>query len=181
MRPRTSVFIATSLDGFIARPDGSIDWLDEANKTITPGQDCGFAEFFASVDTLVMGRGTFESVLHLPEWFYGDKPLVVLSQSLTQLPAETPASVSLSAEEIEPLLERLASLGRQHLYIDGGQLIQSFLRQGLIDELTITRIPVLLGSGRPLFGELESDVPLQLISSKSWDFGFVQDHYRVVR
>mgnify|MGYP001547731545 CR=1 FL=1 len=180
MRPRTSVFIATSLDGFIARPDGAIDWLDEANETITPGEDCGFAEFFATVDTLVMGRGTFESVLHLPQWFYGDKPLVVLSQSLTSLPEEAPASVSLSSEGIEPLLERLASLGRKHLYIDGGKTIQSFLRAGLIDELTITRIPVLLGRGLPLFGDIESDVRLRLISSKSWDFGFVQDHYRVV-
>ena len=177
MNARCSVFIATSLDGFIARSDGRIDWLNDANALVPPGEDCGFAEFFSSVDALVMGRNTFEQVLSFPEWPYGSKPVIVLSRSLRSLPAQVPATVTLSAEPPATLVARLSVKGLRHLYIDGGLTIQSFLMANLIGEMTITVIPVLLGSGKPLFGSLQRDVPLQLLACRAYDFGFVQSRY----
>lgn len=179
MKARCSVFIATSLDGFISRSDGRIDWLNKANALVPPGEDCGFAEFFSTVDALVMGRNTFEQVLSFPEWLYGSKPVVVLSHSLRSLPAQAPATVTLSAEPPVTLVERLSAEGLGHLYVDGGLTIQSFLLANLVGEMTITVIPVLLGSGKPLFGSLQSDVNLLLLASKAYDFGFVQSKYRV--
>jgi dihydrofolate reductase len=179
MRARCSVFIATSLDGFIARPDGRIDWLDRANALVPNGEDCGYAMFMSSIDALVMGRNTFEQVLAFAAWPYGTKPVHVLSTRLTALPNGVPATVSLSAETPARLVERLSTQGARHLYIDGGLTIQRFLRAGLIDELTITQIPILLGQGRPLFGLLESDVPLEHQSTVAFPFGFVQCKYRV--
>lgn len=178
---RCSVFIATSLDGFISRPDGSIDWLEQANAAIPKGEDCGFAEFFASVDALVMGRNTFEQVLTFPAWPYGGKPVLVLSRRLAALPGQVPPTVSLSSEAPARVVERMASQGLRHLYVDGGLTIQAFLAAGLIDELTLTVIPVLLGKGKPLFGALPRDVALELVSSRAFDFGFVQSKYRVRR
>lgn len=181
MNSRCSVFIATSLDGFIARSDGRIDWLNDANAMVPPGEDCGFAEFLSSVDALVMGRNTFEQVLSFPEWPYGSKPVVVLSHSLRSLPAQVPATVTLSAESPATLVARLSAQGLRHLYIDGGLTIQSFLMANLIEEMTITVIPVLLGSGKPLFGPLQSDVHLQFLTNRAYDFGFVQSTYLVRR
>ena len=179
MRPQCSVFIATSLDGFIARADGRIDWLEAANTTIPAGEDCGYAAFFASVDGMVMGRGTFETVLSFPTWPYGEKPVYVLSRTLAQLPQAVPPTLSLTSEPPTELLERLYAQGHRHLYVDGGRTIQGFLSAGLIQELTITVIPVLLGAGRPLFGPLWADVALELVSSREYPFGFVQSRYRV--
>lgn len=179
MNARCSVFVATSLDGFISRSDGRIDWLNGANALVPPGEDCGFAEFFSTVDALVMGRNTFEQVLSFSEWPYSSKPVVVLSHSLRSLPGQVPATVTLSAEPPATLVERLSAEGLGHLYIDGGLTIQSFLVANLVDEMTITVIPVLLGSGKPLFGSLRSDVNLQLLASRAYDFGFVQSKYRV--
>ena len=179
LRPKCSVFIATSLDGFIARTDGRIDWLLAANATVPAGEDCGYAEFFSTVDAMVMGRGTFEQVLTFPQWPYGELPVYVMSRTLTELPVSVPSSVSLVSEPPTELVDRLHAEGRRHLYVDGGRTIQSFLSAGLLDELTITLIPVLLGSGRPLFGPLWADVALDLISSRSYPFGFVQNRYSV--
>jgi dihydrofolate reductase len=102
-----------------------------------------------------------------------------VSRTLSQLPGPTPSSVSLSNEPPTELVERLHADGFRHLYVDGGRTIQAFLSAGLIDELTITVIPVLLGAGRPLFGPLWTDLPLQLISSRAYEFGFVQSRYRI--
>src|SRR5262245_27561880 len=173
MRPRCSVFIATSLDGYIAREDGRIDWLETANRSATPGGDFGYAAFFSTVDALVMGRGAFETVIRFPEWPYGEKPVYVVRRTLEHLPSNVPASVSLSAESPVELVTRLHGEGRRHLYVDGGRTIQGFLAAGLIDELTITVIPVLLGSGRPLFGRVWADVSLQLVASRSFECGYV--------
>ena len=177
----TSVFIATSLDGFIARADGDIDWLNEANAQVPEGEDCGYARFMATVDAMVMGRNTFEQVLTFGAWPYGETPVVVLSRSLRALPEGVPATVSLSAEAPGELVRRLGAAGLHHLYIDGGATIRSFLDAGLVDELTITRIPRLLGTGLPLFGPLKADLRLELLDSRSYAFGFVQCRYRVVR
>jgi dihydrofolate reductase len=181
MTPGCFVFIATSLDGFIARRDGSIDWLERANTTITPGEDCGFAAFMDGVDGIVMGRNTFDIARAFPEWLYGATPLVVLSRTLTQLPEGTPASVSLSSKSPRDVVADLASRGLRRLYVDGGLTVQSFLAAGLIDEIVITTIPVLLGSGLPLFGSVPEDVWLEHVSTQAYDFGFVQSRYRVIR
>lgn len=176
-----SVFIATSLDGFIARPDGDIDWLEQANGRVPPGEDCGYADFMSTVDVLVMGRNTFEQVLTFPEWPYADKPVWVVSRTLTRLPAHLPVSVRLLAQTPHELVAQARELGYKRLYIDGGRLIQSFLREGLITDLTITAIPVLIGQGRSLFGASRADIALKLVSSHAYPFGFVQSVYEVQR
>jgi len=175
------VFIATSLDGFIARSDGSIAWLNEANKSITPGEDCGYSKFMADVDALVMGRNTFEQVLTFDSWPYGSTPVAVVSQRGVSLPSNLPPSVSVSNETPSALVARLTEHGAKKIYVDGGLTIQSFLAAGLIDDITITVIPVLLGSGRPLFGPLLADVRLTHESTTAFDFGFVQNRYRIIR
>ena len=181
MSIKSSVFIATSLDGFIAREDGSIDWLDRANASVPSGEDCGYKAFFDSIDTLVMGRNTFELVLRFPDYPYGDKRLVVLSSRALDIPAALAETVSCSSEAPADLVRRLESEGAKHLYVDGGITIQRFLAAGLIDEVTVTLIPVLLGRGRPLFGPLPGDVLLTLAGSEAFDFGFVQLRYTLSR
>lgn len=176
---KCAVFIATSLDGFIARPDGSIDWLERANKLVPQGEDFGYHDFMRQVDCLVMGVNSFELVLSFPEWPYGSTPVHVLSSRMTRLPRDLPDTVTLSNEAPQQVVERLSAEGAQQLYIDGGVTIQRFLRQGLIDEMTITRIPVLLGAGRPLFGALDRDIELEHVSTRAYPFGFVQSTYRV--
>lgn len=178
---KCSVFIATSLDGFISRTDGSIDWLNKANAVVPEGEDCGYAQFLSTVDALVMGRNTFEQVLSFGEWPYDSTPVVVLSRQLKSLPGNVPATVSVSADDPAKLVQSLSAKGQSHLYIDGGLTIQSFLAAGLIDEIIITTIPILLGGGKSLFGPLPGDVQLNHLSSKAFDFGFVQNKYRVAR
>ena len=178
---KCSVFIATTLDGFISRTDGSIDWLEQANARVPAGEDCGYAEFMSSVDALVMGRHTFDLARSFAEWPYEKKPVFVLSSRMSSLPAGVPGTVHLSRETPAALVARLSSEGMKHLYIDGGVTIQRFLSAALIDEFIITRIPVLIGTGRPLFGPLSPDVRLEHMSTRAFDFGFVQSRYRVVK
>jgi dihydrofolate reductase len=178
---KCSVFIATSLDGFISRTDGSIDWLDQANRRVPKGEDCGYEQFMSSVDALVTGRHTFELARSFGEWPYGQTPVVVLSSHMKSLPGGVPNTVQLSSEVPTALVARLSSQGMRHLYIDGGLTIQRFLSDALIDEITITRIPILIGSGRPLFGLLPEDVRVEHVSTRALDFGFVQSKYRVVK
>ncbi|MDR2307981.1 MAG: dihydrofolate reductase family protein [Paucimonas sp.] len=178
MALKASVFIATSLDGYIAREDGGLDWLLGATQST---DDHGYAGFMASVDTLVMGRGTFDKVMTFGEWPYPDIRVVVVSTSLQQLPEGTPERVELHPGPIPALLEHLQETEARSLYLDGGKLIQGFLREGLVDELTITRIPVLLGQGIALFGGLAKDVLLQHMRTTSYESGFVQSTYRVLR
>jgi dihydrofolate reductase len=176
---KSSVYIATSLDGFISRSDGSIDWLDEANKLVPEGEDCGFLEFINSVDFLVMGRNSYEKVLSFGEWPYEDKKVVVLSSREVKIQEELKGTVSSSSETPSQLVKRLSDEGAKHLYIDGGITIQRFLAEGLIDELTITIIPILLGEGRRLFGPTVKDIHLIHLRTKPYDFGFVQIKYQV--
>lgn len=178
---KCSVFIATSLDGFISRTDGSIDWLDQANSRVPKGEDFGYEQFISTVDALVMGRHTFELAKSFGEWPYRQTPVFVLSSRMNSLPGGMPNTVYLFNEAPAGLVARLSAQGMKHLYIDGGLTIQRFLSNALIDEMTITKIPVLLGSGRPLFGPLSEDVRLEHISTRAFDFGFVQSKYRVVK
>jgi dihydrofolate reductase len=179
MRPRVSSFIATSVDGFIARADGSLDWLDDSQALLPEGEDCGYLEFMASIDGLVMGRHTFEQVVTFAEWPYGSLPVVVLSHIPVTIPPLLAGTVRSSQESPEGLVARLGREGFRHLYVDGGHTIQSFLRAGLLDEITITVIPVLLGAGRPLFSSLPHDVKLTTMQSRAYEFGFVQTTYRI--
>jgi len=179
--PRFSVFIATSVDGFIARPDGDVDWLQEVGAEDLAQDDGGFADFFAAVDVLVMGRNTFEKVLSFDgPWPYGDKPVVVLSRTLAEVPDELRETVSIEACTPSELAHKLGERGLRRVYLDGGQVIQSFLREGLVSDLTVTRIAVLLGQGLPLFGELPGDIRLRLLDTRSWGECFEQSRYEVV-
>lgn len=181
MTCKCSVFIATSLDGCIARSDGSIDWLEQANLRIPEGEDCGYTEFISTVDALVMGRRTLEKLMTFPEWPYGQLPVFVLSYSWQVLPAGLPSTVVLLKGSPEDVVNELVSSGHSHLYVDGGKLIQSFLAAGLITDLILTVIPILIGNGIRLFGDLSQDTLWHLGASKSFPFGFVQNHYRVIR
>lgn len=177
--PKVSVFIATSLDGFIARKDGSIDWLEEANATVPNGEDCGYQAFFDSVDTLLMGRKTFEKVLTFEAWPYGDKRVVVLSTQLNEVPPQLSKTVSITKSSPNKILEELSAEGAKHVYLDGGRAIQNFLMENLIDEITITTIPVLLGEGISLFGKIKNDILLTHLKTHTYENGFVQNTYRV--
>jgi dihydrofolate reductase len=173
------VFIATSLDGFIARPDGSIDWLERANQLAPPGEQFGYDAFISSVDALVMGRKSFEAVYLMSPWPYGDKPVYVMSRTLSPLPPGNAPSARLVHGDPAAVVSAAAVNGHRSLYVDGGVTILAFLAAGLIRELVITVVPVLLGAGRPLFGPLSGDLKLQLLRSHAYPFGFVQNHYVV--
>jgi dihydrofolate reductase len=176
---RVSVFIATSLDGFIARPDGDIDWLHEV-EDIGGGDDAGYAAFFDTIDVLVMGRGSFEKVLEFDGWPY-PKPVIVLSKSLKDVPDNLRDKVKIDASAPQELLEKLSQDGIKRIYLDGGKVIQSFLREGLVDDMIITTIPILIGKGIPLFGDLEKDIKLRHVETKTWHNGFVQSKYEVLK
>ena len=173
-----SVFIATSLDGFIARVNGDLDWLTDTQSAST-GQDYGYQEFMDTVDTIVVGRNTFELVLTFDTWPYSGKKVVVLSSRLNAIPPHLVGDVEWLSLPPQRLVERLAVRGSRHVYVDGGKTIQGFLNAGLIDELTITRIPILIGTGVPLFGPLNHDVSLTHIATQQFENGFVQSKYRV--
>src|SRR5438093_9863078 len=166
---KASVFIATSLDGFIARPDGALDWLPADG-----GEPHGYTEFIATVDAIVIGRKTFETVLSFDAWPYERRPVVVLSTTLSAVTVPEGAVCEVMAGAPHEIVTRLAQRGMQHLYIDGGVTIQGFLDAGLIQRVTITRIPVLLGSGIPLFGPLSHDIRLQHVATRSYSSGLVQ-------
>lgn len=175
---QTSVFIAVSLDGYIARPDGTIDWLVEIPPL--PDEDYGYAAFMDSVDCIIMGRATFEQVLGFDEWAYGTTRLIVLSASLREVPANAPPTVELYHGDLAQLVQQLADEGHRRAYVDGGKTIQSFLRAGLLSDLIITTIPILLGAGLSLFGPLPADVHLRLQRSRAYANGFVQSEYEVM-
>ncbi len=145
------VYIAESLDGFIADSNGALDWLHEAPNP--ENSDYGYADFMSGIDAIVMGRGTFETVLTFDTWPY-DKPVFVLSSSLKEVPPALEGKVDLVNGEVHAIVDDLSSRGYTNLYIDGGRTIQSFLKADLIDELVLTRIPMLLGGGVPLFGDI---------------------------
>ena len=177
MTLKVSVFIATSLDGYIARPNGDIDWLDEANTTLPEGEDGGFTAFMQSVDALVMGRNTYEKVRSFGFWPYGDTSVIVMSRNPIVFPDDLPKTLQHSSEKPQDLCERLSRSGVEHIYVDGGNTIQRFMAARLVDALTITVIPVILGEGISLFGPINSDVSLTLVDTKTYNNGFVQLKY----
>jgi dihydrofolate reductase len=176
---KATVFIATSLDGFIARENGEIDWLPTGADT--KFEDYGYAAFMESVDALVMGRKTYETVRSFGAWPYGKKPVVVLSSKKVDIPKDLAKSVTAMSGNVAAIVSHLEALGMKHFYVDGGVTIQKFLNAGMIDRLIITRIPVLIGSGIPLFGKLENgDVKLGHVATRTYPSGLVQSEYVVV-
>lgn len=170
-----SVFIGTSVDGFIARPNGDLDFLPPGG-----GEPHGYDEFFASVDALVIGRKTFETVLAFPDWPYGDKRVVVLSSRPLDLSAARGGRVEQMAGAPAEIVSKLAASGVQHVYVDGGITIQQFLRAGLVQRLIITRVPVLIGEGIPLFGGLPRDIRLRHIATQHYLTGLVKTEYELI-
>ena len=168
-----SVFIGTSLDGYIARPDGVFDFLPAGG-----GEPHGYEEFMATVDALVIGRKTYETVLGFEGWAYGKKPVIVLSQH-TLKPAPRGAVVERMSGEPADIISQLESRGIRHIYVDGGITVQRFLGARLIQRIIITRVPVLIGEGIPLFGTLSSDIRLQHIATRSFPSGLVQSEYHL--
>ncbi len=175
---RATVYVATSLDGFIARENGSIDWLPPVEED---GEDYGYREFMDSVDAIVMGRRTYETVLSFGSWPYGKKPVLVLSSRQVEISQEIAGTVEAMSASPQEVVRRFAERGFNHLYIDGGKTIQGFLREGLIDRLIITRVPILLGSGIPLFGPLSHDIKLRHVETRQFENGLVQSEYEVLR
>lgn len=171
------VFIATSLDGFIARENGEIDWLLEHDQT---GEDHGYDAFIEDIDTIVMGRGTFEAVRGMGEWFY-NRPVLVLSSMLAKepVPADLSGKVRFADKSPAEAMAMLEAEGCRRVYVDGGRVIQSFLGLGMISDMVITRVPVLLGTGRPLFGSVQRDVALAHTGTRSFPSGLVQSSYTV--
>ena len=168
-----AVFIATSLDGYIARRDGDIDWLVGRAEELG---ESGYDAFIAGIDCLVIGRGTYETALGFDSWPYEGRRVLVLSSRVDQ-GADPRVEV---VRDLPAAVDALVAAGVRRVYVDGGRVIQSFLAAGLIHELTITTAPVLLGEGLPLFGALDRDVPLEHRSTTVLGAGFVQSVYAVL-
>lgn len=171
---RATVFVGVSLDGFLARPNHDLDWLPD-----DPGEDHGYTEFYESVDAVVIGRNTYDKVLTFGQWPYGSKRVFVLT---TRPLGAVPDGANLEELRGEPseIAAALDARGVQHAYIDGGIVIQRFLRAGLVQRLVITRVPVLIGAGIPLFGAVEHDIPLRHIATRALASGLVQSEYEVI-
>ncbi len=176
MNKKNSVFIATSLDGYIADKNGGIDWL---HSIPNPDQDdMGYVEFNHGIDALVMGRTTFETVLRFDvEWPY-DKPVYVLSNTLKEIPKSHEGKAFLVKGTLTEILNQIHEKGLYRLYIDGGTTIRNFLKEDLIDEMVITTIPILLGGGSSLFAELPNELKFELIGAQTYLNQITQNHYK---
>ncbi len=171
---RISVFVGSSVDGFMARPNGDLDFLPPGG-----GEPHGYDEFIATVDVIVIGRKTFETVLGMQDWPYGDKRVVVLSSSPLDV-SKARGSVEHMSGSPEEIVARLEATRVKHAYVDGGITIQRFLGAGLVQKMTITRVPVLIGQGIPLFGSLPQDIKLRHVETKAYKSGLVSSEYEVL-
>jgi len=177
---KCSVYIATSVDGFIAKPDGDIDWLHNPKYAEAKFNGLDYDEFMSTVDAIVMGRNSYEKVRTFGFWPYENVPVIVLTSQSIDIPEELKGKIRVENLAPAQLVSILEKNGYKHLYIDGGKTIQGFLKDGFINEITITRIPILLGSGISLFRSIGIEVPLKLIAVTSSDNGFVQVRYEVM-
>jgi len=179
MKSKNSVYIGVSIDGYIADRNGGLEWLDAIPN---PNQDTmGYVEFTSRIDALVMGRTTFETVCSFDiEWPY-QKPVFVLSRTLTEIPKKYADKVFLVNGSLTEVLEHIHNKGFYRLYIDGGSVVQSFLREDLIDEMIISTLPVLLGGGTPLFSDLPSHLNFECVKSTVYLDQIVQNHYQRIR
>jgi dihydrofolate reductase len=182
-----SVFLGMSVDGFIARLDGTLSFLDgcgeppDEGDAPTPddgeGGDFGFAEFVSSVEAVLMGRSTYEFIQPFADWPYQGKPVHVLSTTL-EPGADDRITVHGSFDDA---VAALIAAGYRRVYVDGGRTVHAFLRAGLITDLTLSRVPVLIGTGLTPFGELAADIPLEHVRTQTFGGGMVQSTYRVRR
>ncbi|GAB4181407.1 MAG: dihydrofolate reductase family protein [Calditrichia bacterium] len=179
MAIKCSVYIATSVDGFIAREDGDIEWLHRPEFSDADTLGLSYEKFISTVDMLVMGRNTFEKVLTFSKWPYNHVPVMVLSTGQVEIPELLVGKVRVASGSPVDLVKMLEHEGKSHLYIDGGITIQRFLRAGLIHEIVLTVIPILLGKGIRLFGNETMEWPLELINLSQSRSGMVQMHYKV--
>lgn len=180
LKTKATAFIATSFDGFIARPNGELDWLPGAEGAAETGDDFGYATFFNSIDAIVMGRHTYEKVLTFGVWPYDAKPVFVLSSKNISPPKKLQRRVQVRNLTPAALLDELQMKKMQHIWVDGGKTIQNFLAAGFLHRLIITRIPVIIGEGIPLFGPVPADCHLRHIKTEAFKNGFVQSHYAVL-
>ena len=186
---KCSAYIATSVDGYIATHDGGVEWLENAGSEESgdrePVGDCGFAAYMASVDCMIMGRKCMEKIasfeLTPEQWPYGDIPIFVLSNTVKSPPESLGDRVKMYSGDFPALTQQLASDGYNHAYIDGGATITSFINLGLLDEMCVTQIPVLLGAGLPLFGNIERQIKLENAEATVFSNDFIQWKYRIRR
>jgi dihydrofolate reductase len=171
---RTSVFVGTSLDGFIARKDDRLDFLFQR-----PEVDNGYNAFIATVDALVIGRGTFDVVRGFKEWPYGNRLVVVLSHAPRRVKVPKGTNCEVMSATPKQVVALLSKRGVKHVYVDGGRTIQGFLRAGLVQRMIITRVPVLIGKGIPLFGLVPRDIKLKHVRTRTFRNGMVQTEYQV--
>jgi len=183
---KCSVYIATSADGYIATLEGGVDWLHTAGNSeadMGANPDMGFGSFIGSVDCMVMGRKCMEMISSMnltpDQWPYGDIHIVVLSNSIHEPPKNLSGRVEMSSDAIPDLVKKLEGKGFKHAYIDGGSTITSFLNHKLIDDITITKAPILLGEGIALFGKITDSVKLENSESIAFANGFIQVKYSV--
>lgn len=178
-RPKISVFIATSMDGYIAKKNGDIDWLTKFSPPTQENEekDCGFSKFFSEIDVLVMGRNSYAVVSQFDPWPYEGKRVIVLSSTLTSVCKQA----ELFNGDITQLIKNLQIDGTKHIYVDGGATISQFLEMGLVDQLIISIIPVVLGSGIPLFSKINNDKWCRLLSSQAFSNGLVQLKYETIK
>lgn len=169
---KLSVFCGVSVDGFLARPNHALDFLDAGGQG-----PHGFEEFYKNVDVIVIGRRTFEVVLTFGDWPYGKKPVIVLSSRPLDFSKVKGGVVEQMAGEPAEIVNEMKSRGFKHVYVDGGVTIQKFLASGCIDRLVITRVPVLIGTGIPLFGAMPHDIPLHHVATRCYKGGLVQSEY----
>jgi len=185
-----SVFVETSEDGFIAAEDGSVSCFKESHAEVPKGETCGFREFLDSVDAVIMGRKTFDVVKNLKTadkgermWWYGTKPVFVLSRDANRV--VVPASIETSGANITRMsgkpadvLTKIGSLGFRHIYLDGGgDVIRQFMEFNLVDDATVTVVPITLGRGIPFIASDEQRSKLKAVSKKTFPFGFTQTKF----
>ncbi len=173
-RPKVSVYIATSIDGYIARKDGNLDWLQYGH---TGDEDYGFKKFISSIDALILGRNTYQVVSGFNEWPYKEKRVIVLSNTLKEVREEA----ELFSGELSELLSKLHSENIKHIWIDGGITASKFLEAGFVDELTVSVIAMILGSGIPLFSVMNREHRCRLVTSQTYPSGLVQLKYEVIK
>ncbi len=171
------VYIAVSIDGFIAAGDDGLDWLNEIHNS--DKSDYGFSEFNSKIDAIIMGRRTFEKVLTFQEWSY-EKPVFVLSNTLNKIPDNLADKAQIIKGKLNSIVKKLNKQGYKNLYIDGGKTIQSFLKENLIDHLILTHVSILLGDGIPLFGKLPKSIKFKLIKTEMLNKDLVKNYYTKV-
>ena len=177
---KVSAFLGTSLDGFIAREDGSIEWLNDAHKKVSSDEDFGFKSFLVSIDLIIMGRKTFEQVITFANWQYNNTKIIVLTSKNIEIPEKLKQTVTTcNSTSPKQLIKELSDQSINHIYIDGGTVIQDFLSAGLVDEITVTIVPILIGKGKSFSGLLSKDLSLEHLKTTVFNFGFVQVKYKI--